>query len=130
MLLWLGVMLLAFLAEAIGDWASAYYNRERNKLRAVRAARWAVLLAALGWVDLSGIAVGWPLSALICGSIGGAWTGTLLAVRRQQVQARIRRKLKEADRERDRAAAGGDPGEADQHRDAVAGTERGDDRTG
>jgi len=96
-ILWLAVALLAFLAEAIGDVASVHYQTSVRKLRRWGAARWAIMLALLSWVDLSGIAVGLPLSALICGSVAGSAAGTWLAVTRQQIKARLKRKRK-ADR--------------------------------
>lgn len=99
MLTWLSVAALTFLAEATGDVLSVQYQTAVRKLWRAKAARWAGALALLGWVDLSGIAVGWPLSALITGSLLGSMAGTWYAVTRQQVRARMRRKRKEAERE-------------------------------
>lgn len=91
---WLLVFALAFAAEAAADIWSVYYQTAVRKLRRGKAMRWAVLLALLGWVDLGGVATGWPLSALIAGSLMGSAAGTFYAVGREQVRARLRRKQK------------------------------------
>lgn len=91
---WLAVFLLAFCAEALGDVLSVYYQRSVRKLWRKSAMRWAGLLALLGWLDLSGVALGWPLSALVLGSVSGSMTGTWWGVSQQSIQARLRRKRK------------------------------------
>jgi len=96
-IVWLGVYVCAFVAEFAGDALAAHYQRAVRKLWRGKAARWAGLLALLSWVDLSGIAIGLPLTALVAGSVSGGIAGTWWAVGQQQVQARAKRKRK-ADR--------------------------------
>lgn len=95
MLLWLGVFALAFAAEFAGDALAAYYQTSVRKMWRRSAVKWAGCLALLSWVDLGGIAVGWPLTALIAGSVTGGMAGTYYAVGRLMVRARMKRKRKE-----------------------------------
>ena len=92
MLLWLGVFALSFAAEFASDSLSAFYQVAVRKLWRRKAVQWAVCLGALGWVDLGGAVHGWPISALIMGSLAGAACGTWYAVGREMVRARLRRK--------------------------------------
>lgn len=89
---WALVFLLAFAAEFAGDVLAVYYQTAVRKFWRRKAVRWAVCLGALGWVDLGGVASGWPLSALVVGSLAGAAAGTYYAVGREMVRARLRRK--------------------------------------
>lgn len=89
---WLLVFSAAFVAEALGDILSAYYQTSVRKMWRRSAVKWAGCLALLSWVDLGGIAVGWPLTALIAGSVTGGMAGTYYAVGRLMVRARMKRK--------------------------------------
>lgn len=89
---WLAVAALAFAAEFAGDVLAVYYQTAVRKFWRRKAVQWAVCLGALGWVDLGGAVHGWPISALIMGSLAGAACGTWYAVGREMVRARLRRK--------------------------------------
>lgn len=90
MLLWLGVFALSFAAEFASDSLSAFYQVAVRKLWRRKAIQWGLLLGALGWVDLGGIAAGWPLSALFLGSLCGGAAGTWFAVSRMTITARLK----------------------------------------
>jgi len=91
---WLLVFVAAFVAEALGDILSAYYQTSVRKMWRRSAVKWAGCLALLSWVDLGGIAVGWPLTALIAGSVTGGMAGTYYAVTRLTIRHRIKQKAK------------------------------------
>lgn len=92
MLLWLGVFALAFVAEFASDAWSAYYQQSIRKLWRRKAVQWGLLLGALGWVDLAGLFIGWPITALILGSLMGGAAGTWYAVGRMQIKQRLKQK--------------------------------------
>ena len=85
MLLWLGVFALAFVAEVASEALGTFHYGALRSLAPHRTARWAVLLLGLGWADLGGVAAGWPLSALLAGSLSGGYVGTWWSVKRMQV---------------------------------------------
>ena len=83
---------LAFAAEFAGDVLAVNYQTAVRKLWRGKAARWAGLLALLSWVDLGGIAAGWPIWALVTGSVTGGMAGTWYSVGRNMVRERWRKK--------------------------------------
>lgn len=95
MLVWIGVFLLAFVAEALSDGLSVHYQTAVRKLWKRKAMLWGVCLGVLGWVDIAGLFAGLPMTAIIAGSLVGGAVGTGYAVHRMQIKARLKRKRKE-----------------------------------
>lgn len=98
------VFALAFAAEFLSDMLSVYYQTAVRKLWRRQAVKWGACLALLSWLDLSGIALGWPLWALITGSITGGMAGTWYSVGQNMVRARLKRAQRRADMARVEAA--------------------------
>ena len=78
MLLWLGVFLLAFVAEALSDSLAVFYQTSVRKLWKRKAMLWGVCLGVLGWVDIAGLFAGLPMTAIIAGSLVGGAVGSIL----------------------------------------------------
>lgn len=103
----LGVAVLAFVAEFAADALAVEYQTAVRKLQRRAAVKWGAMLGVLAWVDLGGVAVGWPLWALVGGSLCGGAAGTWYAVGKKQVKARLKAKQK---REAHDAATGAGAG--------------------
>lgn len=100
----LAVFLLAFAAEFASDALSVYYQTAVRKLWRRQAVKWGACLALLSWLDLSGIALGWPLWALVSGSVAGGCAGTWYSVGQNMVRARMKKAQRRADLARVEAA--------------------------
>jgi len=94
------VFALAFAAEFASDALSVYYQTAVRKLWRRQAVKWGALLALLSWVDLGGIAAGWPVWALIGGSVAGGCAGTWYSVGQSMVNARLRKARKREEKNR------------------------------
>lgn len=91
------VFALAFAAEFASDALSVYYQTAVRKLWRRQAVKWGALLALLSWVDLGGIAAGWPVWALIGGSVAGGCAGTWYSVGQNMIRARLKKAQRRAD---------------------------------
>jgi hypothetical protein len=93
----LAVFCLAFVAEFLSDALSVFYQTAVRKMWRRQAVKWGALLALLSWIDLSGVAMGWPLWALIGGSITGGMAGTWYSIGQNMVNARLKKARRRAD---------------------------------